>query len=454
MQDPALPTPSALVKAFQEREAASPQAPLPQEPRAGDAAKPATPKDYKALRGEAQYLKNLAAGILGRFGDSIDSIAYTWLVYAVSGSASLSAVAFGVNTLMSVLLQPFTGALITPKRIKITLVLTDLGRGLLVCLTALLHWAGLARPWMLIALTACMSTLEAFRQPAGMALLPRLLPKEKYTLGMSLSGGLSRMAELAGLGLAGALISALGIWGALLIDAGAFLASGLILSTLKLRLPPEEKREGLGPWERFLRDTREGFRYVAQDKLVLAICASACLLNFALVPMNALQTAYVNEGLRLGPEALSVMGIALSAGLALGSLAFPKLAARHSRFSLLFGGALGTTVAYLGLGAVSFAPVLWMKWGLLALVMLVMGLMVSFASTSVSVAFMEKTQEEYLARASGILGASCLAAMPIGSFLMAALAQFFSVTALIFDFGLFAVAVALSFLWIKPLRGI
>lgn len=446
MTEPTLPLEEGQGELFQD---AVPQEALPGE----EEAKAASAKNYKALRGETKYLKVLAATLIGRFGDSIDSIAYTWLVYALSGSASLSAVTYGVNTLISVLLQPFTGALITNARIKRALVLTDLGRGLLVCLTALLYWAGLARPWMLIALTACMSTLEAFRQPANMALLPKLLSKEKYTVGMSLSGGLSRMAELVGLGLAGFLIAALGISGALLIDTAAFLASGLLLSTLKLRLPPGGEA-GQSPWRQFLQDTREGFGYVAKDRVVLAICASACLLNFALVPMSALQTAYVNEGLRLGPEALSVMGIALSVGLALGSLTFPKAAAKRSRFALLFAGALGTTAAYLGLGAVSFVPVLWLKWGLLVLVKLSMGVAASFANTSVSVSFMEKTEEKYLARASGILGASCMAALPLGSFLMAGLAQFISVTALVFGFGIFAVAVALGFLLIKPLREI
>jgi DHA3 family macrolide efflux protein-like MFS transporter len=411
-------------------------------------------KNYRALRGETQFLKNLTAGVIGRFGDSVDAIAYTWLVYAISGSASLSAITYGVNTLISVLFQPFTAALITQERIKRVLVLTDLGRAVLVCLTALLHLAGLARPWMLIAGTAFMSTLEAFRQPAGTALLPKLLSKEKYTVGMSLSGGLSRMAELVGLGLAGLIIAALGVSGALLIDAATFLASGLILSTLKLKLPPAEKEERGNPWRQFLQDTREGFQYVRKERVVLAICASACVLNFALIPINALQTAYVNEGLRLGPEALSVMGVAISIGLALGSLVFPKLAAKRSRFGLLFAGALGTTAAYLGLGAVSFVPVLWLKWGLLVLVKLSMGVAVSFANTSATVAFMEKTEEKYLARASGIMGSACMAAMPIGSFLMAGLAQFISVTALIFGFGVFSIFVALSFLLVKPLREI
>lgn len=427
---------------------------MSQPPLHEENAQPERFMNYKALQGETQFFRNLTAGVVGRFGDSVDVIAYTWLVYALSGSASLSAITYGVNTLISVLFQPFTAALITQERIKRVLVITDLGRALLVCLTALLHLAGLARPWMLIVGTAFMSTLEAFRQPAGTALLPKLLSKEKYTVGMSLSGGLTRMAELAGLGLAGIIIAALGVSGALLIDAVCFLASGLILSTLKLNLPSARKEEKGDPWRQFLQDTREGFWYVRKERVVLAICASACVLNFALVPINALQTAYVNEGLGLGPQAMSVMGIAITIGMALGSLVFPRLAIRRSRFSLLIAGALGTTAAYLGLGAVSFVPVLWLKWALLALVKLFMGVAVSFANTSVSVAFMEKTEEKYLARASGIMGSACMAAMPIGSFLMAGLAQVISVTALIFSFGVFAILVAFSFLLIKPLREI
>lgn len=54
----------------------------------------------------------MVAGLINRFGDSIDAIAFTWLVYAITGKASWSALVFAANQLPSVLVQPFAGVLV------------------------------------------------------------------------------------------------------------------------------------------------------------------------------------------------------------------------------------------------------------------------------------------------------------------------------------------------------
>lgn len=227
------------------------------------------------------------------------------------------------------------------------------------------------------------STLEAFVQPAGTALYPRLIAKEKYTASLSLSGALSRTAEIVGVGLAGVLIGLLGVAGALFIDAGCFFLSGAVLATL--RVAPAPKTEVTSPWLEFMQNTRKGFRYVRKNKLALAICISACALNFALAPLSSLQTAYVNESLHLGAEALSVMGIELTAGMSIGSALFPALVKGRTRFDVLFAGVLGTTVAYIALALVPLVAQEWLKWALMSLMMLVLGVCVALptpASTS------------------------------------------------------------------------
>ena len=66
--------------------------------------------EYKKLLNETEYIKLLIANIINRFGDSIDTIAYMWLVYALTGKASLTALIYAVNKIPTVLLQPITGA--------------------------------------------------------------------------------------------------------------------------------------------------------------------------------------------------------------------------------------------------------------------------------------------------------------------------------------------------------
>lgn len=406
--------------------------------------------NYRELWPEKEYLKNLIAAVISRFGDSIDAIAFSWLVYELTESASLTALTFGVNKLVTVFLQPFSAALVTRMNKKAIIVSTAAGRGLLAIAVALLYAQGFAQPWMLILSTAMMSTLEAFGQPAGMAIYPKIIAKEKYTLAMSLSGAVTNVAEIAGMALAGVVIALMGVSAALLIDAGAFLVSALILATLRL---PRHVRERAGNAFRvFVSDTRDGFRYVLNHKLTLAICISAVGLNFALVPYASLQAPFVNESLGLGAQAMSAMGVALTVGMALGALIFPKLAARFSRFTLLFAGVILMSVCYMALSSVALVPGDTAKWMLLVSVLLPMGMALSFANTSVQVSVMEKTEEAFLARVNGIMNSICMAAIPVASFIIAAIAKSVDVTVLIFGCGVFSVLISLSFLLMKPLK--
>ena len=405
---------------------------------------------YRDLLPERNYLKNVIAGTISRFGDSIDSIAYPWMTYDITGSAALSAVVFGTNLLVSVVLQPFTGALITNWNKKPILVYADAARGLLAALVALLFAFALLQPWMIIAGTALTSTLEAFRQPAAMAVYPQIVPREKYTLATSFSGMVQRIAEIVGLAIAGTIIAVWGVNGALLVDALTFFASASILTAL--RLPKPEKAAVASPFKAFLDDTKDGFAYVAKHKVILAISISACALNATFVPLSALQAAYISEGLKLDAQALSASSLGMTAGMVLGSFLFPKFSAKFKRFSIFFISILACTATYLGLAGIAFLPVDAAKWIGLVLVMLVMGFSTAAANNCVSVAFMENVEEAYLARASGILGSMCLAAMPVCSFIIAGIAKVVPVVTLIMGFGVVAVALSFAFLLVKPLK--
>ena len=61
---------------------------------------------YRDVFKQKEYLKVIIANLISRFGDSLDAIAFTWLVYAITGSASWSASIFAMNQLPSILVQP------------------------------------------------------------------------------------------------------------------------------------------------------------------------------------------------------------------------------------------------------------------------------------------------------------------------------------------------------------
>ena len=75
---------------------------------------------------------------------------------------------------------------------------------------------------MLLITTVTISTVAAFRGPASMALTPKVLEKEYYEYGISLSTTLSSMVELIGTAVAAAIIAAIGTSGAIYVDMATF----------------------------------------------------------------------------------------------------------------------------------------------------------------------------------------------------------------------------------------
>lgn len=172
-------------------------------------------RDYRVLLTQPQFLKLLFANVINRFGDSLDAIAYTWIMYEVTGSEAMMALIMGLNYVPTVLLQPIAGAQVDRMRKKRLMAATDVIRFGIVALFASLYAAGSLTPLAIAMLTLCTSTVEAFRIPAGSAFMPMLLEQEHYTVGKAANYSLSQASQLIGLMLAGGMVGWIGSAGVL-----------------------------------------------------------------------------------------------------------------------------------------------------------------------------------------------------------------------------------------------
>ena len=123
---------------------------------------------YRDIFRQKEYCKVIAASLINRFGDSIDAVAYTWVIYEITGNAAWSAIIFGLNNLPSVLVAAFAGAWVEGRKKKNVMIATDLLRAICVAFVA-----------------------SAYRGPANTALTPLVLDREYYEYGMSLQSTLS-----------------------------------------------------------------------------------------------------------------------------------------------------------------------------------------------------------------------------------------------------------------------
>ena len=389
---------------------------------------------YRDILSQKQFMKIIFADVISRFGDSIDAIAFTWLIYTVTGSAAWSAVIFAVNQIPTVLLQPFAGVLVDGMHKKKVMVYADLIRGITIVTVAGLYLLKMINPWILVMMTLLISSAEAFCMPASTSIMPKILDRKYYAFGSSMNASLCMVFQIIGMGAAGVIIAFGGVGLAMLIDAGTFFASALITGTVKVQENPGKKAVDL---HGFFDQMKAGADYIRSKRAVLNFCLLGLMLNAVLVPLNALQSPMAVEIYGQGSAVLSVFGVALMLGIASGSVVMPYLMQKVTilRMVILSGVGIGCGIAGISFGGITKGNVI-AAYALCAGTSYLIGISCGCLQTVVGVQFMKTVQEEYLARASSIFNATATLATPVTSLIVSIAATVFPVAVI---FRIFAV---------------
>ncbi|MCI9152515.1 MFS transporter [Lachnospiraceae bacterium] len=400
------------------------------------------------LENEKNFRYMIAANLISRFGDSVDAIAYSWMVYQLTGSTAWLSVILGVNMIPTVLFQPLGGGLTEYFRKKRVIVICDIARGAVVFLTGVCMLTGVLRPWHLLIFTFVNSSIEALRIPNGLAILPQILKKENYKAAISMDQGVRRTSELIGMGCAGIIIGWLGIGGALFVDAVTFLASGLLLSFLQVN---EEKRKNVRfQIQGYAGTLKEGFVYFKKSELAVMVCVICVVQNLCTLPIENLQAAYISEYLRLDVFAMSVGGTAITIGMILGALCLPAVSQKISEKRLLIQGGILIGILYFIYIMIGMIPVDAGKYISYFAAAFVFGVLNSMIGVTVQVIFVSRIPEEFVGRISGIFNALACSSLPVGSFLLAGLSAFFTIAELYLLTGTLSIA---AFIFIGRSKG-
>lgn len=396
-------------------------------------------KNYRALLSQKQYLKLLLADLVNRFGDSLDTIAYSWIMYEVTGSASLMALVIGLNFLPTVILMPLAGAVVDRLNKKRVMIIADIIRFCIVGLIVILYGMSRLNAVIIAAFTLLTSTVEAFRIPAGGAILPRLLEKDYFTLGKAANYSSSRMAELLGYVLAGLIIAWIGASGALWIDAVTFLLSAGIIALIQYR---EEKSTEIRSAKSVFVDFAAGLRFVKTSKAVQTVALIGLLINFGIMPLSVFQTPYVSDYLQMGPTILSYIKILMTLGMMIGAAVLPKLQISKKNRVVAFAGiVMGLTLVIMSVTPnVSIALI---KMAALTISMFFIGAGGGMLNVVVGSTMMKAVPQEMMGRVSAFNAAIMQASMPIASFICSGLALKLSVTQI---FGVFGILTMISYL--------
>ncbi len=392
-------------------------------------------RNYRALLSQKQYLKLLTADLVSRFGDSLDAIAYSWIMYEITGSESLMAFIIGLNYIPTILLQPFTGTLVDRVNKRIMMAVTDLLRFLVVLLFVALYISGLLTPVQIAVLTMLTSTIEAFRMPAGNAMTPLLLGPSHYTLGKAASYSFSRVSQLLGYIVSGGLIALIGSAGVLVIDAVTFFVSAILILWIRVTENHKNGEAKNGNPGRIFEDFQEGISFLKGSRVVQMISVIGLVINFGLMPLTVFQTPYVSDYLNMGAGMLSYIKILMMVGMMAGAFVTPRLL-KFKKGNLCVAAGIGMGISIVCMYITPDIHLIIGKMVLLTLSMFFVGVGGGVLNVVISGCMMAAVPQDKMGRMSGLNAAIMEASMPVGSFLCSGLALVLSVTQIFTLFGI------------------
>ncbi|TCC21136.1 MFS transporter [Kribbella speibonae] len=276
----------------------------------------------------------LPARALSYAGDSIAMIALMLRVSDGHGPAAVTALllAFAVPTVAMI---PFAGRIVDGFDSRTVLVWS----GLLQVVAGV----GLAFVHDLVntlALVCVLQIGQAVAGPAWGALIPRIVGEELVGRATGTSQALIGVAMLAGSAAGGVLVGWVGSRGALLVDAGTFLALVVVAQLVRTRRRPEPGAA------RERGAVSAGLRAVFGDDILRILVPALWLFVVAGEAVNVVEVFLITGELGLGPGLYGVAGAATGAGAIFGAWYSGRLNGDHAR-------AVGVVVGMAAIGGSS-----------------------------------------------------------------------------------------------------
>ncbi|MCB0872331.1 MAG: MFS transporter [Thermoleophilia bacterium] len=267
---------------------------------------------------------------------------------------------------------------------------------------------------VVLALAAGMSVLVTLFTPAGRSSVPALVASDQRLSANALLG-LAHNLELALGGLlGGALVAAVGVRGALILDAATFAVSAMLL-TFVPRLPPHEGHRA----EAFFATVWGGLVY-ARTAPVVRTLAIAIFVIVALAGIDNVALVFVaRETLGAGPDGYGILVAGFGVGmiLAAGALVFRRRPLDPVRLTVIATGLSG-----IGNLATGLAP----NVAAGAAAQGVGGVGNGFQNVATDTLLQERVPREMLGRVFGLIGTAAQVGQVAALAIAAVALEFFS----------------------------
>ena len=366
---------------------------------------------WRSLR-HRNYRLYLTGQLVSVCGTWMQQVAQSWLVYRLTGSATLLGIV-GFATQIPVFgLGPIAGVIIdrySPHRVTVLTQSAALVQALLLSLLTLMGWV---QPAHIILLGFVLGIVNAFDMPARQALVNQMVDAKDLSNAVALNSSMINAARIVGPGLAGIVVARVGEGACFTINAVSYLA--VIMALLAMKLP--KKSDESARQFSIAHSLVEGLRYTLATVPIRDVLLLLGLVGFMGMPYMTLMPVFAAEIHKSGADALGLMLGAVGFGALIGALFLAQRATVLGLGRIIVIATLG-----FGLGLIVFtvSRVFWLS--LVILMGVGFGWMVLIAASNT--ALQTLADNEMRGRVMSLFSMMLVGMAPFGSLLAGWLAD-------------------------------
>lgn len=245
----------------------------------------------------------------------MQSIAESWLVYRLTGSALLLG-ATGFASQIPVFLVAPLGGIVADRFNRQRIVIgTQISSMILALILAVLTLTGVIRVWHVFVLAALLGVVNAFDIPARQSFLVDMVGKEDLMNAIALNSTMFNGARVIGPAIAGILVARIGEGWCFLVNGLSYIA--VIAGLLMMRVDRPTSLAQHGP---ALAHLIEGYRFARHTAPIRSILLLLGLVSLVAMPYTVLMPVFADQILHGGARGLGILMGATGVGALLGAL--------------------------------------------------------------------------------------------------------------------------------------
>ena len=248
------------------------------------------------------YRLFIAGQLTSLVGTWMQTVAQSWLVYRLTGSATLLGVVGFAAQFPVLILAPVGGAVADTYPRRRSMLAIQTSAMLLAFPLAALTLLNRIQVWHVVVLAVLLGIVTAFDVPVRQSFIAEMVDREDLINAIALNSSMTNGARVIGPAIAGILVSAVGEGWCFLINGLSYLAViiGLIFITAGKQAPHKNPVS-------HVQTILEGFRFVLNTQPVRTLLLLLGVVSFMGMPYSVLMPIFADNILNGGARGLGIL---------------------------------------------------------------------------------------------------------------------------------------------------